>query len=462
MAVTRLDPAASGVILDGERTNTISYPVSAGSDRYLLIGLVEEAETIAGGQATVTYGGVAMTRLFQATINNAAGSDDLEVTAFGLGEAGLQSASGSIVVIGGVTGNTTWHAHSYQGVHQGILSVDRATIDGSSPNPLTSNKTPPAGALICFAGVGNVATADWSVSGMTKQTEAHANAHSGSSADILLSSATVLDVGTHWSVQNRAAWVSVNLLGTPPSAQTIPLGVASETDSAPALTIAPGTATVALGVAEEIDSVPGDLTASSDSLITLGIASETDSAPALTMAPGDATISLGAASETDSVAALSVSIAERLALKEDTWTAEGDMPLILITIDHDDLPSAIRVVNNNENVVSRGEEFIAFPFDIAIPDSLENAPPSAKLRIDNVSREIGQAIRLIRSPPRITIEIVRMETPDIVEMSFPEMRLRNVRVDALTVSGDLAFEDLTREPYPAHTFSPANFPGLVQ
>ena len=42
------------------------------------------------------------------------------------------------------------------------------------------------------------------------------------------------------------------------------------------------------------------------------------------------------------------------------------------------------------------------------------------------------------------------------------MRLTNVRWDFLTVEGDLEFEDLSREPYPALTFSPAEFPGVVQ
>jgi hypothetical protein len=124
------------------------------------------------------------------------------------------------------------------------------------------------------------------------------------------------------------------------------------------------------------------------------------------------------------------------------------------------------VVNNNENVEVEGNEYIAFPFEITLPDSLEDAPPRARLRIDNVSRELGQAVRSITSPATVTIRVVRIEegtdtlTGD-VELSFPGLRLMNVTIDALAVEGALELENLVREPFPARTFSPAEFPGLV-
>lgn len=140
----------------------------------------------------------------------------------------------------------------------------------------------------------------------------------------------------------------------------------------------------------------------------------------------------------------------------------SDLPLVLIEIHHADLASPILVVNNTVNVVSNGDTYTAFPFEISLPDSLEDAPPRARLRIDNVGREIGQAIRSISSPASVVISVIRQDDPDTVEMTWPAMSLRNVRYDVRAVEGDLSFEDLTREPYPAHIFSPAEFPGLVQ
>lgn len=148
-------------------------------------------------------------------------------------------------------------------------------------------------------------------------------------------------------------------------------------------------------------------------------------------------------------------------LREEAWAPASDLPLVLLTLDHDDLASPIRVVNNTESVTSNGETFVAFPFEVSLPEDNEDTQPRARLRIDNVSREIAQAVRQITSAVEVTIQVVRQDDPDTVELEFPSLRLVNVRFDALAVEGDLEFEDLTRAPYPALTFSPASFPGLV-
>jgi len=148
-------------------------------------------------------------------------------------------------------------------------------------------------------------------------------------------------------------------------------------------------------------------------------------------------------------------------LKQDAWSQESNLPLVLLEIDHDDLADPILLVNNKENVTSNGDEYIAYPFDIYLPDSKDDAPPTAKLKIDNVSREIVEAIRSISSPPTVTIKVIRQETLDVIEAEFSGMKLRNIPFDALTVEGNLEFEDLTREPFPAYTFSPANYPGVL-
>lgn len=149
------------------------------------------------------------------------------------------------------------------------------------------------------------------------------------------------------------------------------------------------------------------------------------------------------------------------ALRTEAWADASDLPLVLLVLEHADLPDPIRVVNNTEDVTSNGELFVAFPFELQLPDAREDAPPRARLRIDNVSREIGQAIRLISTPVSVTIQVVRQDDPDFVEVEFAGMKLRNVKFDALQVEGDLAFEALDREPYPAFSYTPGAYPGLV-
>lgn len=134
--------------------------------------------------------------------------------------------------------------------------------------------------------------------------------------------------------------------------------------------------------------------------------------------------------------------------------------LVLLTIDHADISPPIRVVNDTKDITSRGDSFIAFPFDIDLPDSTRDSLPRARLSIDNVGQEIAEAIRTITSPATVLIEVIRASDPDTVEIAFPVFKLRDVKWDILQVSGDLVVEDLTTEPFPVGHFTPAEFPGL--
>lgn len=137
----------------------------------------------------------------------------------------------------------------------------------------------------------------------------------------------------------------------------------------------------------------------------------------------------------------------------------GEVFIVLLTIDHPQLSTPIRVCSDAVQCMSRGNVFVAFPFDIVLPND-SDAPPQASLQIDNVSQEIAASIRSIGTPPSVTIEVVRASAPDTVEASLPAFQLTNVRYDTLLVQGDLVTEDLTSEPFPADMFTPSNFPGL--
>jgi len=149
-------------------------------------------------------------------------------------------------------------------------------------------------------------------------------------------------------------------------------------------------------------------------------------------------------------------------VRGELWRPESDMPLVLAVITHADLADPIRVVNDRVNLVSNGETYIGFPFEPVVPDEREDAPPKARIRISNVSREIGQVIRQLTSAATITFSIVWPDTPDTIEIEYPPLLLRNVTYNAASIEGDLEAENLTLEPFPAHTFSPVSFPGLIQ
>jgi hypothetical protein len=134
--------------------------------------------------------------------------------------------------------------------------------------------------------------------------------------------------------------------------------------------------------------------------------------------------------------------------------------LVLVTINHDDLASPLRFVNNNENVTSNGNVFTAYPFEITLPDDTVEHAPTCKLRIDNVARDLVTAIRSISSPLDMTIQVILASDPDTIEVEYSDFKLVDVSYDAFTIEGTISIEGFAHEQYPGRTFLPSNFPGL--
>ena len=138
----------------------------------------------------------------------------------------------------------------------------------------------------------------------------------------------------------------------------------------------------------------------------------------------------------------------------------GEIPLYILEIVHADI-TTLRFVNNSADVVSNGETYIAWPFQVAIPPvDAEDQVPKVQLSIDNVDQSIVETVRSITSPPTIRIAIILLSDPDTIEAGWYELSLKDVTYDVMTVSGELGYEDIQDEPYPADTFNPQEWPGL--
>jgi len=133
--------------------------------------------------------------------------------------------------------------------------------------------------------------------------------------------------------------------------------------------------------------------------------------------------------------------------------------LVLLTINHADLVDPIRVVNNIDNITSRGDLFVGFPFSIILPEQGPATIGQAQLQIDNIDKMIVETIRTISSPPTVTIEVVLASQPDTVEMALFDLVLRDSSYDAITVSATMRFEDVAVEPV-AESITAQRFPGL--
>jgi hypothetical protein len=149
----------------------------------------------------------------------------------------------------------------------------------------------------------------------------------------------------------------------------------------------------------------------------------------------------------------------------------GEVAVLLITMDHASLSDPIRISTDNADTftvdgqtvrgtISRGENYLFCPIDVALPDDSYESISQATLRIDNVNRDILYAIRLLTSAPTVTMEVVLASSPNTVEASFPNFSLGSVTANAESVEGVLTLGCFLGEPFPGGSMNPSNFPGM--
>ena len=149
-----------------------------------------------------------------------------------------------------------------------------------------------------------------------------------------------------------------------------------------------------------------------------------------------------------------LSAGARAALYQQT---SDEVWLELITIDHDDLVSPIRLVGNSENITSNGNLFTACGFP---PIPLPSDGQDIVWIVDGVSQVILQAVRSIVTPLTITLEIILASDPDTIEAGPFQYESRRFVFKDRTIEFSLAYEPLLSEPFPAYTYTPIDYPGL--
>jgi hypothetical protein len=134
--------------------------------------------------------------------------------------------------------------------------------------------------------------------------------------------------------------------------------------------------------------------------------------------------------------------------------------LALLKIDHDDLTTPERLVNNTVDIVSNGDTYTAYPFEIMLPDADPERPPEITVAIDNVAQDLIAALRSVSSPLSFELSVVLASDPDTVEIGPLALEMTFADWDAGVIRGRVAYPELLGEPYPADTFNPADYPGV--
>ena len=136
--------------------------------------------------------------------------------------------------------------------------------------------------------------------------------------------------------------------------------------------------------------------------------------------------------------------------------------LFLLTLDHDDLASPIRVVNNVENITSNGNVYTAFPFELILPQDDGDTLPQVIISLSNVDLSLVDEIRSLTGALTVTLEVVLASSPNTIEMSIDGMQTISIQYDAQKIEATCQVEDTLNLIFPSDAYLPFNFPGLFQ
>jgi len=136
--------------------------------------------------------------------------------------------------------------------------------------------------------------------------------------------------------------------------------------------------------------------------------------------------------------------------------------LWLLTIEHQESSTTFRLVNNLDDIVSRGNTYMAFPFQFVLPEDDGETLPTIQISIDNVSLELIEIIRTYGTGITITAEIIMASMPNAVEYSIDDLSLVDATYNSQSITLTAQIQDLLNQRFPADDYLPRTFPGMFK
>lgn len=149
-----------------------------------------------------------------------------------------------------------------------------------------------------------------------------------------------------------------------------------------------------------------------------------------------------------------------------------EAPATLITITHANFPAPIRLTDAARDIVSTapalliGEEteavFTAWPMQSPqLPgDGADVGARRANLVLDNTDRSVLAILSLANSEPEARLDLILAATPDVLENSWPGLRVTEFAPGGGALAITLAPREDSSETWPYQTFAPGRTPGL--
>ena len=151
-------------------------------------------------------------------------------------------------------------------------------------------------------------------------------------------------------------------------------------------------------------------------------------------------------------------------LKTELFKQNSDDPFLFLLTLEDPKGSfpPVYLVNNLEDIISRGNTYLAFPMAIALPVNDGETVPALEITLTNVTLEFMEILRAITTPLKGTVEAVLASRPALVELSIKDLELREIKYDRQTITATFTLKDMLNLGLPKHNFTPTFYPGLFK
>jgi hypothetical protein len=141
----------------------------------------------------------------------------------------------------------------------------------------------------------------------------------------------------------------------------------------------------------------------------------------------------------------------------------SDVILALLEIEHENLSSPIRVVNNHTDITYETNTYTGFPFKITLPAENDENIGDVTLQIDAVDQSIVNAVRNMTTRPTAKITVIRVPFGSSVPEKLLELSdfvLSNVSFQVLTLKARLGYQEFfLSQKATKDIFSKDMFPG---
>jgi hypothetical protein len=138
----------------------------------------------------------------------------------------------------------------------------------------------------------------------------------------------------------------------------------------------------------------------------------------------------------------------------------ADPFLMLVTLTHPTFDQTFYLVNNTVDIVSRGQTYRAFPMLIKLPADDGESAREVDIEFDNVSLELIGELRSITSPMEAKIEMILASTPDEVQISLEELKLKGITYDKNRIKARLILDNFLNTEMTSERYTPTIFPGI--